>query len=174
MYGFGFWAPQIIKALGHLTNQQVGLVLIIPYVCALVAMVLWNHHSDRTGERTWHLVLPAAMGMLGFLVGGYAHNVYLAVAAFSVGAMGIYACLPLFWTLPTAILGGTAAAGGIALINSIGNLSGYFGPSIMGALKDSTEGYTAGLLVIAGSLAVASILSYVIGRRVSAETARRG
>jgi ACS family tartrate transporter-like MFS transporter len=165
VYGFGLWAPQIIKSLGNLGNQQVGLVLIIPYACATLAMVLWGRHSDRTGERVWHLALPCLIGAGGFLYGSYADNLYLAVAAFSVGAMGIYASLPLFWSLPTAILGGTAAAGGIALINSIGNLSGYFGPSIIGKLKDLTQGYTAGLLVIAASLAFASVLGYWVGRR---------
>jgi ACS family tartrate transporter-like MFS transporter len=111
--------------------------------------------------------LPALVGAAGFLYGSYADNLYLAVAGFSVGAAGIYASLPLFWSLPTAMLGGTAAAGGIALINSIGNLSGYFGPSIIGRLKDSTQSYTAGLLVIAASLAFAAILGYVAGRRVA-------
>ena len=165
VYGFGLWAPQIIKSLGDLSNQQVGLVLVIPYVCATVAMVLWGRHSDRTGERTWHLALPAVLGAAGFLYGSFADNVYTAIAGFSVGAVGIYASLPLFWSLPTAFLGGTAAAGGIALINSIGNLSGYLGPSIIGKLKDVTQGYTAGLLVIAGSLAFAGFMGYVVGRK---------
>lgn len=169
VYGFGLWAPQIIKSLGGLTNQQVGLVLIIPYVCATVAMVLWGRHSDRTGERTWHLALPAVFGTIGFLVGSYTDNVYTAVAGFSLGAMGIYASLPLFWSLPTAILGGTAAAGGIALINSIGNLSGFLGPSIIGKLKDVTQSYSAGLLVIAASLAFAGVMGYVVGRRAEAK-----
>jgi ACS family tartrate transporter-like MFS transporter len=165
VYGFGLWAPQIIKASGDLTNQQVGWVLIIPYAFATLAMVLWGRHSDRTGERTWHLAIPAAVGAVGFLIGSFSDNIYLAVAGYTLGAMGIYGCLPLFWSLPTAFLGGTAAAGGIALINSIGNLSGYFGPSIIGKLKDLTQGYTAGMLVVAGSLAAASILGYLIGRR---------
>ncbi len=165
VYGFGLWAPQIVKSLGGLSNQQVGLVLVIPYAFATLAMVLWGRHSDRTGERKWHLALPAVLGTIGFLYGSYADNVYLAVAGFTLGAIGIYASLPLFWSLPTAMLGGTAAAGGIALINSIGNLSGYFGPSIIGKLKDATKDYTAGLLVIAASLALAAVLGYIVGRR---------
>jgi ACS family tartrate transporter-like MFS transporter len=165
VYGFGLWAPQIVKSLGNLSNQQVGLVLVIPYAFATLAMVLWGRHSDRTGERKWHLALPGVLGAIGFLCGSYADNVYLAVAGFTLGAIGIYASLPLFWSLPTAMLGGTAAAGGIALINSIGNLSGYFGPSIIGKLKDLTKNYAAGLLVIAASLALAAVLGYVVGRR---------
>ncbi len=165
VYGFGLWAPQIVKSLGNLSNQQVGLVLVIPYAFATLAMVLWGRHSDRTGERKWHLALPAVVGTIGFLCGSYADNIYLAVAGFTLGAIGIYASLPLFWSLPTAMLGGTAAAGGIALINSIGNLSGYFGPSIIGRLKELTKDYTAGLLVIAASLALAAVLGYVVGKR---------
>jgi ACS family tartrate transporter-like MFS transporter len=165
VYGFGLWAPQIIKSLGNLGNQQVGLVLVIPYAFATLAMVLWGRHSDRTGERKWHLALPAVVGTIGFLYGSHADNIYFAVAGFTLGAIGIYASLPLFWSLPTAMLGGTAAAGGIALINSIGNLSGYFGPSIIGKLKDVTKDYTAGLLVIAASLALAAVLGYIVGRR---------
>jgi len=164
VYGFGLWAPQIMKSLGNLTNQQVGLVLMIPYACATLVMVLWSRHSDRTGERKWHLALPGVVGMLGFLYGGFTGSFYVAVIGFTLGAIGIYASLPLFWSLPTAILGGSAAAGGIALINSIGNLSGYLGPFLIGKLKDMTQGFTAGLLVIAASLGLAAILGYVVGR----------
>jgi ACS family tartrate transporter-like MFS transporter len=164
VYGFGLWAPQIVKSLGNLTNQQVGLVLVIPYACATLAMVFWGRHSDRTGERKWHLALPGVVGMIGFLYGGFTGNFYVAVIGFTLGAIGIYASLPLFWALPTAILGGSAAAGGIALINSVGNLSGYLGPFVIGKLKDLTHSFAAGLLVIAGSLGLAAILGYVVGR----------
>jgi ACS family tartrate transporter-like MFS transporter len=164
VYGFGLWAPQIVKSLSDLTNQQVGLVLVIPYACATLAMVLWGRHSDHTGERKWHLTLPGIVGMIGFLYGGFTGSFYVAVIGFTLGAIGIYASLPLFWSLPTAILGGSAAAGGIALINSVGNLSGYLGPFLIGKLKDVTHGFTAGLLVIAGSLGLAAILGYVVGR----------
>jgi ACS family tartrate transporter-like MFS transporter len=164
VYGFGLWAPQIVKSLGNLTNQQVGLVLVIPYACATLAMVLWGRHSDRTGERKWHLALPGVVGMIGFLLGGFTGNFYMAVVGFTLGAIGIYASLPLFWSLPTAILGGSAAAGGIALINSIGNLSGYLGPFLIGKLKDLTQNFLAGLVLIAASLGLAAILGYVVGR----------
>ena len=164
VYGFGLWAPQIVKSLGNLSNQEVGLVLVIPYACATLAMVLWGRHSDRTGERKWHLALPGVVGMIGFLYGGFTGNFYAAVIGFTLGAIGIYASLPLFWSLPTAILGGSAAAGGIALINSVGNLSGYLGPFVIGKLKDLTQSFAAGLLVIAASLGLAAILGYVVGR----------
>ena len=95
-------------------------------------MFLWGRHSDRTGERRWHFVIPALLGTVGFLYGSFADNVYVSIAAFTLGAVGIYSSLPLFWTVLTGILGGSAAAAGIALINSIGNLAGYFGPFVIG------------------------------------------
>ncbi len=88
VYGFGLWAPQIIKSLGNLTNQQVGLVLMIPYICATAAMVLWGRHSDRSGERTWHLAVPSLIGAIGFLYGSFADSFYLAVAGFYGGCDG--------------------------------------------------------------------------------------
>jgi ACS family tartrate transporter-like MFS transporter len=167
VYGFGFWAPQIIKSFGGLSNQQVGVALVIPYAFAIVAMLLWPRHSDRKCERTWHFVIPTLVATVGFLYGGFADNVYGAIAGFTLGAVGIFASLPLFWTLPTALLTGSAAAGGIALINSVGNLSGYFGPFLVGWLKDSTQGYLAGLLVIAASMAFAGLFGYFVSRPVS-------
>jgi ACS family tartrate transporter-like MFS transporter len=164
-YGFGFWAPQIVKSFNVFTNTQVGLALIVPYAFAIVAMCLWGRHSDHTGERTWHFVIPSVLAMIGFVYGSFADNVYLALAGFTLGAVGIFASLPLFWTLPTALLTGSAAAGGIALINSIGNLSGFTGPFIMGRLKDATQSFTPGLLVIAASMALAAVLGYVLSRR---------
>jgi ACS family tartrate transporter-like MFS transporter len=167
VYGLGFWAPQIVKSFGSLSNRQVGLVLVVPYLCATVAMCLWARHSDRSGERTWHLVVPALLATAGFFYGGFADNVYVTIAAFTLGAVGLYAQLPLFWTLPTAMLTGSAAAGGIALINSIGNLSGWVAPFLIGWLKDTTQSYTAGLMVIAVSMALAAWLGYILSKPMS-------
>lgn len=167
VYGFGFWAPQIIKSFGGLTNQQVGWLLVIPYACATVAMCLWGRHSDRSGERVWHLALPALLAGAGFLYGSFSGNLYASIAAFTFGAMGIYATLPVFWTLPTALLSGTAAAGGIAVINSFGNLSGYLGPVAIGWLKESTQGYAAGLSVIGLAMVFASVFGLYAAHRCS-------
>jgi ACS family tartrate transporter-like MFS transporter len=166
VYGFGFWAPQIIKSAGAFqTNGPVAWILAFIYTCGALAMCLWGRHSDRTGERHWHLALPIFVGAVGLLYGGFASSLPLAIAAFTVGAMGFYASLPVFWTVPTAVLTGSAAAGGIALINSIGNLSGFLGPVVVGRLKDSTGGYAAGLYFIAASLALAGVMAILVGRR---------
>ncbi|HQZ15499.1 MAG TPA: MFS transporter [Vicinamibacteria bacterium] len=165
LYGFGFWAPQIIKSLGHLTNVQVGLISAIPYLAAAIAMVAWGRHSDTTGERVGHVCAPAALGAAGFLVSATATDPYVSLIALTCGAVGIYAALPVFWTLPTVMLSGTAAAGGIALINSVGNLGGYLGPYAVGWLKDWTGGYAAGLFVLSGAMLGAGLLVLLIPRR---------
>ena len=164
LYGFSFWLPQIIKGFGGLSNWQVGLITMIPSAFAAVTMYLWGRHSDRTGERVWHVFLPAVIGGTSLAISGFLTGTpALALIALTIGAMGIYAALPTFWTLPTAMLSGTAAAGGIALINSIGNLGGYFGPSFMGYLKDWTK-YTHLRLNRAGAcMAMSGILALVMG-----------
>ena len=161
LYGFGFWAPQIIKALGHLTNQQVGLVSAIPYLFAGAAMFLWGRHSDMTNERVWHVCAPACLGAAGFLASAIVTDPWLSLVALTCGAVGIYAALPVFWTLPTVALSGTAAASGIALINSVGNLGGYLGPYAVGWLKDWSGGYAAGMLFLSGALLMSGLLDLV-------------
>ncbi|MEO8360533.1 MAG: MFS transporter [Vicinamibacteria bacterium] len=161
LYGFGLWAPQIIKGFGNLTNHQVGLVSAIPYVFAGVAMFLWGRHSDTTGERTWHVCAPACLGALGFLASANVTDPRLSLIALTCGAIGIYAALPVFWTLPTSVLSGTAAASGIALINSVGNLGGYLGPYAVGWLKDWSGGYASGMLFLSGGLLMSALLVLV-------------
>jgi ACS family tartrate transporter-like MFS transporter len=129
-------------------------------------MVLWGMSSDARGERVWHVAAAALLGAAGLLCAALMHSHAGVLIALTVAACGIYAALSVFWTLPTAILRGTAAAGGIALINSISNTGGFFGPTIMGWLKSHTGGYSAGLGVLALSLTLAAVLVVVIGRAV--------
>jgi len=164
LYGFSFWLPQIIKGFGGLSNWQVGLITMIPSAFAAAAMYLWGRHSDKTGERVWHVFLPAIIGGTSLAISGFLTGTpALALVALTIGAMGIYAALPTFWTLPTAMLSGTAAAGGIALINSIGNLGGYFGPSFMGYLKDWTKSHTYGLIGLGACMAMSGFLALAMG-----------
>jgi ACS family tartrate transporter-like MFS transporter len=167
LYGFGFWAPQIIKSLGDLSNSQVGLIATAPYLTAAVAMYFWSARSDAVGERRWHTALPAFVGAAGFAVSALLPDPVLRMAAFTLGAIGIYAALPVFWTLPTAALTGRAAAGGIALVNAIGNLGGYLGPVFVGRLKELTGGYDAGMLAIAVAMAVSGVLAVLVRRPLS-------
>jgi ACS family tartrate transporter-like MFS transporter len=159
LYGLGFWAPQIVRALGTLSNREVGLLTAIPYLVAAVVMVFWGRHSDARGERVWHVAVAALLGAGGFLVSAYVDDPVVSLAALTAGAVGIYSAVPVFWTMPTAMLSGTAAAAGIALINSIGNLAGYVAPFAVGRLRDATGSYSAGLLVLATGMLLAAVLT---------------
>ena len=134
-YGLSFFLPQIVKAFG-VTNVQAGLIAALPYVVGVVAIVLWGRRSDRKLERRYHLAFPLLVASAGIALSTALPDPTLKMAALSVAGFGIFGCLPVFWTFPTAFLSGAAAAGGIALINSIGNLAGFAGPYAMGRLKD--------------------------------------
>ena len=152
MYGLSFWLPQIIKAFG-LSNTETGLVTAIPYVAAAIVMVLWGRHSDQTGERVWHIAIPAFAGGAALIAGTQVTDLLPAMALLTIAAAGIFTSLPLFWTLPTALLTGTAAAAGIALINAIGNIGGFIGPYLVGWMKG--HGF-------ASAVAVSSLASFAI------------
>jgi len=156
-YGVGFFLPQIIKGFG-LSNQATGWVTAIPYLIGVLAMVWWGHRSDAKHERKLHCAGALVVAALGIAGCALFDDPVLRVVAISVGAAGIFGCLPVFWALPTAFLSGAAAAGGIAVVNSIGNLSGFAGPYVMGWLKDATGTYTAGLLVIAATALAGAVI----------------
>ncbi len=159
IYGVSLWLPQIVAGLAEMSDFEVGLVSAIPYVVASIGMVVVGTHSDLTGERRWHIAAPAFAGALGFVASAvFAHPV-LALAGLSLAALGIWSALGPFWTLPTAFLSGTAAAGGIALVNSVGNLGGFAGPWALGLLKESTGSFAPGLLVLALALVVVAVLA---------------
>lgn len=154
-YGVSFFLPQIVKAFG-LSNAATGWVTAIPYAIGVIAMIYWGRHSDRTGERKLHCAGALVLAALGIAGCGLFEDPTLRVVSIAIGGAGIFACLPVFWTLPTAFLSGTAAAAGIAIINAIGNLAGFAGPYVMGWLKDATGGFTAGLLTLAGAALIAA------------------
>ena len=148
-YGTAFWLPQIIKGFG-LSNLQTGFVAAIPYVIGTVGMIWWSRRSDAKMERKGHAAIAFAIAAIGIAGSTFLADPALKMIALTFGAFGVFAVLPVFWTFPTAFLSGASAAAGIAVINSIGNLSGFFGPFIMGWLKDLTGDFSAGLLAIAG------------------------
>jgi MFS family permease len=160
-YGVTFFVPQIVAAFGF-SNLQTGFIAAIPYAAGAAAMLTWARRSDRAGERRLHTVVPLILVAVGLGAAAAGRSAAATVAAFAVATAGIYAAFPVFWTLPTAFLSGAAAAGGIALINAIGNLSGFVGPYAMGWFKDATGSYTIGLLVLA-SLAAASAVLVLAG-----------
>ena len=126
-YGLSFFLPQIVKAFG-VSNFQAGLVAALPYVVGLVSIVWWGRRSDRKRERRFHLAFPLFVASAGIGLSTALDDPTMKMVALSVAGFGIFGCLPVFWTFPAAFLSGAAAAGGIALINSIGNLAGFVGP----------------------------------------------
>lgn len=163
LYALGLWMPQMVKAMGY-TNIETGWLVALAYFTAIAAMVLWGLSSDRKGERVGHVAIAALAGAAGLIGAALLSDPVLVIAFFCLAASGIYAALAVFWTLPTALLRGTAAAAGLALINSFANLGGFFGPSITGWLKDLTGNYVLGLEVMAGMLGIAAIAVLLIGR----------
>ncbi|MBV9249471.1 MAG: MFS transporter [Acetobacteraceae bacterium] len=155
-YGTAFWLPQIVKEFG-LSNLATGFVTAIPYIVGTIGMVWWGRRSDAQMERKGHAAIALALAAVGIGISTAFDDAILKMIFLSVGAFGVFAVLPVFWTLPTAFLSGAAAAAGIAAINSIGNLAGFAGPFLMGALKDATGTFASGLLAIA-ALAVIAML----------------
>ncbi len=156
-YGFSFFLPTIVKNFG-LSNLQTGFVVALPYVIGTVGMVVWGRRSDRKKERKGHAAVALFIAAAGIGVSTLLDDPTLKMIAFTVAGFGIFASLPVIWTLPTAYLSGPAAAGGIAVVNSIGNLSGFFGPYAMGYIKDQTGSYAGGLW----TLAAAGLIGMVI------------
>ena len=163
LYGLGLWMPLMIKGLGF-SNVETGLLVALPYVLAMAAMVLIGLHSDRRGERVFHVAGSAVLGALGLFAASLFDSPLALVLAFCLASVGIYAALAVFWTLPTSILRGMAAAGGLALLNSFSNLGGYFGPTLMGWAKQQTGNYSFGLQVLAGFLLLAALSVILIGK----------
>jgi ACS family tartrate transporter-like MFS transporter len=165
IYAISFFLPLIVKSLG-LSNTAIGYMLMLPNICGSIGMILVSRSSDRTGERLWHVVGPVALAGVGAMAAGLLlGNIYLTIAAFCVAMFGVLSSLPVFWSLPTAYLGAGAAAGGIAFINSVGNISGYVAPQVTGVLRDATGGYVVPLLVTGGIMLVGAGLVLASGIR---------
>jgi len=157
-YGVTLWLPQVLKSFSGLRDTMVGVIAAIPYFTAAIAMVWVSASSDRRQERRWHIALPAFVGAVGLVSTAYVHSPILALVSLCLATFGIWGSLGPFWTLPTAFLSGTAAAGGIALINSVGNLGGFLGPYAVGLVKTATHSFTGGLILLAASLVAGGLL----------------
>jgi MFS transporter, ACS family, tartrate transporter len=147
-YGFELWLPQILRGFAALGDFQIGLLNAIPYLVATIVMVLVGRHSDRTGERRWHVAVAAMASATGFVASAYTNNLAVALAALALAFSGIKSMLGPFWALSTACLSGSAAAGGIAWINSVGNLGGFFGPMAVGQIRQATGTYSGALITL--------------------------
>jgi ACS family tartrate transporter-like MFS transporter len=164
LYTLGLWAPLIIRQYGF-GSFETGLIAGIPSVLAVIAMILWARHSDRTEERTWHVVLPCVLACLGFVLVGEASTALMVILALVIVNIGISAAKAPVWAMPSVFLSGAGAAAGIAMINSVGNLGGFVGPFVIGWLKNVTGSYSAGLYVVAATLAVSAIVTLMLSRQ---------
>jgi ACS family tartrate transporter-like MFS transporter len=156
--GMLIFIPQIIKSLGNFSNMTVGWLTMIPYICGGIAMIVWGQLSDRMQERRWHLFAACAVSTVGLVVAGMTMGTWWALVGMSIAAMGFYGSKGPFWSMPPMFLTGAAAAVGIAWINSLGNLGGFFGPWYVGVMKDMTGGYAGGLY----GLALLGLISSVV------------
>jgi MFS family permease len=161
LYGIAFWLPTIVKAFGIKGYFGVGLITAIPYGVAVIGMIFLSQHSDKTGERRLHYVFNVTAGAIGLVLSGiFAANPVLAIIFLSIGTLGVIGSMPLFWPLPSAFLAGTAAAAGIGIVNSVGNLGGYFGPNIPIWARHISSDRSAALYIIAGILMIGAFLTY--------------
>ncbi|GAA3997953.1 MFS transporter [Allokutzneria multivorans] len=175
LYALSFFLPTIIAGFEQQFGTKYGviergLINSVPYAVAAVVMVLWAKHGDRTGERTWHVALPALIGGLAIPVALYLGNPVAAMIAVTVCAVGVCSAMPTFWALPTTFLSGVAAAGAIGLINSLGNLSGFAAPYITGALSDLTGTQRAGMWVVGGAMVLSAVVVLVLKRQRPSRT----
>jgi ACS family tartrate transporter-like MFS transporter len=167
LYGIELWMPQMLKGFG-LSDLQVGFVSAIPYLVAICTMGSWAKHSDKTGERYWHVAVACAVGGGGLLLAGLLHDYpMLVVLLLSLAIAGVMAARPPFWAMPSDFLTGQKAAAGIAAINSVGNLGGFLGPFLIGWARQATGSFIAGLMISAVTLLVSAMI--VISLRRSAK-----
>ena len=164
IYGYEMWMPSIIKEFYLQSYSIVGLINAIPYLIAVIVMLIIGYHSDKTGERRWHVAIAAFAAAAGFGFSAYLQNPYLAMIALMASLVGLKSAMGPFWALSTTFLSGTAAAGGIALINSVGNLGGFVGPALVGILNDRTGSIRMSLWILAGALLLMGILILSIRR----------
>jgi nitrate/nitrite transporter NarK len=165
-YGLGFWLPQVIKETLTKDPLTIGWLSVIPWGAAAIAMILAGHHSDKTGERRWHIALAAMLEAVAFAISaipGISGTVGLIALTFAT--VGIMCTLSLFWSLPTSLLSGVAAAAGIAWINSVGNLAGFVGPTVVGFIRDATHSMTLALLVLSGASLVGALTTLYVARK---------
>jgi D-galactonate transporter len=167
VYAINFWLPSIIKSLGFESATTVGWLSAIPYLFAGVFMVLVGRSADRRRERRWHLSAPLLMALVGLLLAAnFSDNVVLVMIGLSLATMGALTGLPMFWPLPAAFLGSAAAAAGLALINSMGQIAGFLSPFLVGWIKDATGSTDMALYILSTVLFIGAMLVLVVPARL--------
>jgi ACS family tartrate transporter-like MFS transporter len=163
MYGVTLWLPSMIRSLSGLGYFSTGMVAAVPYFVTAMVMVLLARHSDHSGERRWHTALPGLAGAAALGVAAYGWMPVLVIAGMSLGMVGAQSMTGPFWALATSRMSGTAGAASIAVINSVGNLGGYFGPYIIGWARSDSGNFRGGLLAVGAVLAVSAGMALTVG-----------
>lgn len=164
LYAIGFWAPLLIKGFGF-SSLTVGWLNALPSVVAVVGMVLWARHSDRTLERAWHTAIPFLLAGGGLVWAGYAQAAPAVIVALAIASFGVNGPKGPIWAIPSLFLSGTSAAAGIAIINSIGNVGGFVGPIVIGWIKDRWGSYSGGLDAVGAMLLVSAMMILAMRRQ---------
>jgi MFS transporter, ACS family, tartrate transporter len=170
LYALGLWSPLILRQFGF-SSIETGGINAAPSAVAIIGMVAWARHSDRTLERTWHVVIPCLVACLGFIWAGSTQTAVGVIFALMIVNVGVSAAKAPLWAMPTMFLSGASAAAGIALINSIGNLGGFVGPFVIGWLKSKRGSYAGGLYVVGATLAVSAVVTLLFNRQPSLQVA---
>jgi ACS family tartrate transporter-like MFS transporter len=174
MYGVTLWLPSVIRSLSGLSYFLTGVVSALPFLVTAIAMVLVGMRSDRTGERRWHTAIPAFVGAAALVVAGYGSSTVVVVACIGLGMACAESMVGPFWAMATSRMAGLSAAAGIAVINSLANLGGYFGPDIIGFFRKANGGFRGGLLAIGATLALSGGIALIVGSRPAGKRSRRG
>ena len=164
-YGLGLWLPQIVQAMG-ISNFANGFITALPFLVSIVAMNLWSRSSDARDERIWHVVIPALVAALGFAAASIAPSPVFVILALTVAASGLISYMPPFLSLPPTFLGGTAAAGGIGLVSSLGRIGAVLGPYVVGLLRETTGDYSTAMVAMALGQILAAVIVLSLGRAI--------
>ena len=163
LYGIGLWLPDLLRNASHLGNIQTGFITAIPFLAGAISMAIWGWNSDRLQERKWHLLLGNLLGSVGFVIAGLKpESLPVALLGITIASMGVHATFGPFWALKTTLLAPGIAAIGIALINSMGNLGGFMGPSLTGFLKEQTGSLSWGLILYASTSFLAAFMIFFL------------
>jgi ACS family tartrate transporter-like MFS transporter len=171
LYVLGLWSPLILKQFGY-SALTIGWLNSAPSFVAVVAMIAWAYHSDRTLERTWHVAIPAFAACVGFMWAGYAATALPVILALMIVNVGVNGTKGPVWAMPSMFLTGASAAAGIALINAMGNLGGFVGPVLVGWLKDKSGTYASGLYLIGGMCAFSAVVVVILAQQVERSRVR--
>jgi sugar phosphate permease len=169
LYGLGFWIPTVLKSHG-MSPESLGWATALPYLAAIFGMILWSRSSDSKRERRFHLAGAYLMAAAGFLLAAFAPSAPFAIAGFALGAIGVLSAMPVFWSASTVSLAGPLVGAHIAIINSIGNLGGFFGPTLMGWLHRVTNSFVAGLTSVSVFLVLGALTVLLVAKPPTVST----